>query len=112
MESGDKSETITEVVQVVVEQMPVATDNNNFDISDYLKAPKRETAPFLYDIGLRTLKGAAIGLVLGFVFFKGRTTRNFCMYYGAGVGLGMSYSQVRFLYGKLMGEQPNTQHAL
>ena len=108
MESGDKTETVIEVVQVKEE---VQTNNKNFDLSDYVgsvKAPTRDTAPFLYDIGSRTIKGAAFGLALGFLFFKGKTTRNFCMYYGAGVGLGMSYSQIRFLYCKLIGEETNT----
>ena len=77
-----------------------------------VKLPTRETAPFLYDIGARTLKGAAIGLALGFVFFKSRKTRAFTTYYGAGFGLGMSYTQVRFLYGKLIGEQADVEHAL
>lgn len=66
--------------------------------------PSRETAPFIYDVTAQTLKGAAAGLLLGFVFFKSSGTRRFCMYYGAGVGLGMSYQQVKHLYGKL------TQH--
>ena len=85
------------------------------EFADYMstfRAPSRDTAPFLYDIGSRTIKGAAIGLVLGFVFFKGKSTRRFCTFYGAGFGLGMSYSQVRFLYGKLIGEEPNQQHAI
>ena len=84
-------------------------------ISDLVKSvslPTRDTAPFLYDIGSRTLKGAGIGMLLGFVFFKRGSTRRFCTYYGAGFGLGMSYSQIQFLYGKLMGEQPNHENAL
>ena len=77
-----------------------------------IKLPTRETSPFLYDIGARTLKGSAIGLALGFLFFKSNKTRAFMTYYGAGFGLGMSYTQVRFLYGKLIGEQPDMEHAL
>jgi Domain of unknown function (DUF543) len=82
------------------------------DLQNSITLPTRDSAPFLYDIGSRTLKGAAIGLTLGFVFFKGRKTRAFCMYYGAGFGLGMSYSQIRFLYGKMMGQESNQEHAL
>ena len=82
------------------------------DLMSSVKLPTRETAPFLYDIGARTIKGAAIGLALGFVFFKSGKTRAFTTYYGAGFGLGMSYTQVRFLYGKLIGEQSDVEHAL
>ncbi len=64
----------------------------------------RDTAPFIYDVSARALKGAAIGLTIGFVFFKGAKTRRFCTFYGAGFGLGMSYPQVRHLYGKLINE--------
>ncbi len=41
---------------------------------------------------------------LGFVFFKSGKTRRFCTYYGMGFGLGMSYPQVRHLYGRFIGE--------
>ena len=67
--------------------------------------PSRDTAPFIYDVSARTLKGAGIGLALGFLFFKGSKMRRFCIYYGAGFGLGMSYNQINSLYGKLMGCQ-------
>ena len=67
--------------------------------------PTRDTAPFIYDLTTRTLKGAAIGLTVGLVFFKGAKTRRFCTYYGAGFGLGLSYPQVRYLYGRLIGEK-------
>lgn len=52
----------------------------------------------------RALKGAAIGLTLGLIFFKSAKTRRFCTCYGAGFGIGMSYPQVRHLYGKLINE--------
>jgi hypothetical protein len=57
-----------------------------------LNLPNRDTAPFVYDIGARVLKGALAGYVVGFVFFRGRRSRRFLTYYGAGFGLGMSYS--------------------
>lgn len=57
-----------------------------------LNIPNRDTAPFLYDIGTRVAKGAALGLIAGLVFFKGRRARRFCFYYGAGFGLGMNYT--------------------
>ena len=65
--------------------------------------PSRDTAPFIYDVTTRTLKGAGIGLALGFIFFKGSKMRRFCTYYGAGFGIGMSYNQISTLYGKLIG---------
>lgn len=76
-----------------------------------VKLPTRETAPFLYDIGARTIKGAAIGLALGFVFFKSNKTRAVMTYYGAGFGLGMSYTQARFLYSILIGKQNDLEDA-
>ena len=66
------------------------------DITSQL--PNRETAPFVADVGSRVLKGAAIGYLMGLVFFKRSRTRRFMMYYGAGFGLGMSYTQMRNLY--------------
>ena len=59
-------------------------DAKNINIS-------RDNAPFIYDVSARAFKGAAIGLTLGLIFFKGSKTRRFCTYYGAGFGLGMSY---------------------
>ena len=63
--------------------------------------PSRDSAPFIFDIASRTLKSAAIGYVIGFVFFKRGSSRRFCTYYGAGIGLGISYSQFKYLYNKL-----------
>ena len=65
--------------------------------------PNRETAPFLWDVGARVLKGTAIGLLAGMLFFKSARTRKFCAFYGAGFGLGMNYTQFDFLYQKMMG---------
>lgn len=56
-------------------------------------------------MGVRTLKGAAVGLLAGLVFFKRGSSRRFCFYYGAGVGLGLSYGDMRHLYGKLTNEE-------
>ena len=63
--------------------------------------PNRETAPFVWDLGSRVFKGAAIGYTVGLVFFKAPRARRFFMYYGAGLGIGMSYTQINFLYNKL-----------
>ena len=61
------------------------------DLQD--KCPvNRESAPFVYDIGSRVLKGAIIGYFVGIVFFKRSLPRKFCLYYGAGFGLGMNYT--------------------
>jgi len=49
----------------------------------------------------RTLKGAAAGFVLGHMFFRQKTMRRCSTMYGAGMGLGMSYSQIRALWGAL-----------
>ena len=70
-----------------------------------VKLPTRNTAPFIYDIGASTLKGALIGGALGLIFFKGASTRRFLTYYGAGIGLGLNYPQARYLYGQLIGEK-------
>ena len=50
------------------------------------------------------LTGAFVGFAAGLLFFKRSGTRRFTTYYGAGVGLGMSYIQIRFLYRRLIGE--------
>jgi hypothetical protein len=57
-----------------------------------IELPSREAAPFIFDVGSRLVKGALIGYVVGFLFFKKSRSRRFCLYYGAGFGLGMSYS--------------------
>ena len=54
--------------------------------------PNRESAPFIYDVSTRVIKGAVIGGLVGYLFFSGRTFRRFSFYYGAGFGLGASYS--------------------
>lgn len=59
---------------------------------DKVPLPDRESAPFVFDIGSRVLKGTIIGLGIGLVFFKGKRSRKFLAYYGAGFGLGMSYT--------------------
>lgn len=64
-------------------------DNKFLELSEL---PSRESAPFVYDIGSRVFKGALVGFTLGLVFFKGRRARKFMTYYGAGFGLGMSYT--------------------
>jgi hypothetical protein len=56
-----------------------------------LQLPNVEYVPFVRDIGGRLIKGAGVGLLIGVLFFKGRSTRKFCVFYGTGVGLGMSY---------------------
>jgi len=38
------------------------------------------------------VQGGIVGLAIGFLFFKRRSTRKFLAYYGAGFGLGMSYT--------------------
>lgn len=53
--------------------------------------PSRETAPFVYDLGMRVLKGGFIGYAIGLAFFKKPVTRRFMFYYGAGFGIGLSY---------------------
>ncbi len=57
-----------------------------------INLPNRETAPFVWDLGSRIGKGAIIGYTIGLVFFKRPTSRRFLMYYGAGLGVGMSYT--------------------
>ena len=59
--------------------------------------------PFVYDVGTRVAKGAAFGFVVGLIFFKRSTPRRFCFYYGAGIGLGMSYNQMLELWSKIRG---------
>lgn len=54
--------------------------------------PNRDSAPFVYDISYRVLKGGLIGMTVGLLFFKKSTSRKFFTYYGAGFGLGMSYT--------------------
>lgn len=84
---------------------PELTQQQQLTLPTEIPIPSRDTAPFIYDVGMRTLKGAAIGYALGFVFFRRAATRRFCLYYGAGFGIGMSYQNMRYLYGRLMGEK-------
>ena len=56
------------------------------------RIPSRDSAPFIFDIGSRVLKGAAVGMVTGLIFTKRWRSRKFLAYYGAGFGLGMSYT--------------------
>ncbi|TNV75131.1 hypothetical protein FGO68_gene10679 [Halteria grandinella] len=97
-----ESQVVTSTDVIAKDQ--ATTDLSNFDIS-IIPLPSRDTAPFIYDVGSRVLTGAFVGFVAGLVFFKRSGSRRFTTYYGAGVGLGMSYSQISFLYGKLIGEQ-------
>jgi len=46
----------------------------------------------MYQITTRTLKGAACGYLFALVMFKYRPVRKLGLLYGAGLGLGMSYS--------------------
>ena len=87
----------TAEVKPVESSFKFTWDVNSINIS-------RGNAPFIYDVSARAIKGAAIGLTLGLIFFKSSSTRRFCTYYGTGFGLGMSYPQVRHLYGKLINE--------
>ena len=45
----------------------------------------------------RAIKGGAVGLGVGLILFRTRSMRRSSMFYGAGFGLGMSYSQVNGL---------------
>jgi hypothetical protein len=64
-------------------------DNNN-PLKD-LKVPNLETTPFIRDVGSRFIKGAGVGFLIGLLFFKKKSMRRICLYYGAGFGIGMSY---------------------
>lgn len=68
-----------------------------------LPIPTRSTAPFVYDVGSRVAKGALTGWVIGLLFFKRKGMRRFCLYYGAGFGLGMSYNQISHIFYRLTG---------
>ena len=68
-----------------------------------VQIPDRETAPFIFDISARVVQGGVFGLALGFLFFKRVSSRKFLTYYGAGFGLGMSYTQINYLQQKLRG---------
>ncbi len=89
MESSNTSGDIQ--ADGILANTSVETLDNKFTLP-IMTLPTRDTAPFLYDIGSRTLKGALTGFTLGLIFFKGYKTRRFCTYYGAGFGLGLSYS--------------------
>ena len=65
---------------------------------DEIAIAARDASPFFYDVGSRTIKGAAIGAFTGLVMFRSWRTRKLLTYYGMGVGLGMSYSQLRSLW--------------
>jgi hypothetical protein len=56
-----------------------------------MELPKIESSPFVKEIGGRIIKGAGVGFLIGLIFFRRRSMRRFCLYYGAGFGLGMSY---------------------
>lgn len=83
------------------------------DLSSFIESPKQElrqalqaskdASPFLYSLAARTAKGAAVGLVVSSIFFRSKSFRVSGLYYGAGFGLGMSYSQVHALWGALNG---------
>jgi hypothetical protein len=68
-----------------------------------IQLPDRESAPFIFDVGGRVLKGAVVGYLVGLVFFKSSRSRRFFFYYGAGFGLGMNYTQLNYLYRRLIG---------
>ena len=70
-----------------------------------------DATPFLYTLGARALKGGAFGLGFGLLCFSSRSMRRFSVLYGAGVGLGMSYSQVYALKGAFFGTAKKTDEA-
>ena len=67
--------------------------DSNSPLKD-LKVPNLETTPFVRDVGSRLLKGAGVGFLVGLLFFKNKSMRRFCFYYGAGFGIGMSNLQI------------------
>eukprot|EP00347_Sterkiella_histriomuscorum_P009211 403342101 len=71
--------------------------------------PSRDAAPFVYDVGYRVGKGALLGFLVGMAFFKKSSSRKFFTYYGAGFGLGMSYTQINYLQQKLRGIELNNE---
>lgn len=58
----------------------------------------QDYAPFIYNVGSRACYGAAWGGLFGLVFFRGASSRKFCVIYGAGFGLGMCAPQVNQLW--------------
>ncbi len=77
----------------------------------HTRAATEDASPFLYQMATRTAKGAAAGFVLGRVFFRPGALRRCSTMYGAGVGLGMSYSQVRALWGALTNTEAKSDEA-
>ena len=58
----------------------------------------RNCSPLLNDVINRMVGGALVGAFSGLIFFSSMRTRKLLTLYGAGVGLGMSYSQVNALW--------------
>jgi len=73
-----------------------------------IRAASINTSPFLMLTAERVAKGAGAGLLIGTVFFKSTTMRKSAIMYGAGVGIGMSWQQVRALFGALNGTVEKT----
>ena len=70
-----------------------------------------DTSPFLYTLGSRAAKGGAVGFFFGLVCFSSARMRKFSTLYGAGFGLGMSYSQIYALQGAFLGNAKKTDEA-
>ena len=67
-----------------------------------------DTSPFLYTMGARAVKGGACGLAVGLLCFSSPKMRRFSVLYGAGFGIGMSYSQIYALQGAFLGTAKKT----
>ena len=72
-----------------------------------IQPPTRDSFPFVWDLGSRVLKGAVIGGITGLLFFRTSSMRRFSLFYGMGVGLGMSYSQIQHLQSRLINRTSN-----
>ena len=70
-----------------------------------------DTSPFLYTLGARAAKGGACGLFVGMICFSSPRMRRFSTLYGAGFGIGMSYSQIFALQGAFLGNAKKTDEA-
>jgi hypothetical protein len=57
------------------------------------------------------MKGAAIGIVIGRLFFRKPALRRCATTYGAGMGLGMSYAQVKALWSAFDGSDAKSDDA-
>ena len=71
-------------------------------------AVARDASPFFYDVTARTVKGASIGFCTSLIFFSSWRTRRLMTCYGAGFGLGMSFSQMQALWRGLVKNDQET----